>query len=1145
MTAAANEDVNSAEILADAVARARILNDHATSMLVEAAAGTGKTTALVTRLVAMLKSGACELRNVIIMTFTEKAAGELTLRLRTALEEARLGPIDPDERTRCLLALEQLESARVGTIHGFCTDVLKERPIEAKVDPSFEVLAEEEAQAFVHRALHETFESALARPGDGLRRFLRRASSEGEAAEEQLRDAARKLIDHRDHDAPWRRDPFDRDVEIDALMAELDALAALSPNATQPTDYCARSLARLAQFAFDVAARERVAPRDYDGLEAELAKLVKIKEWGWRGSGKFFAPQILRSAVLERRDALKARLDQFLERANANLAACLRTDLEPVLGRYESLKRQSGVLDFLDLLLATRSMLRDQSAVRGELQQRFTHIFVDEFQDTDPVQADIVLLLAADDPTMCEPTMVRPANGKLFLVGDPKQSIYRFRRADIATYERVKEQLARHDIPVLHLTTSFRSLPGIQRVVNAAFSAAMERTSSLAQAEYVPLTEWRKAEAGRPSVIALGIPRPYDKSDRISKTAIAASTPDAVAAFVAWLVHESGWKVIDPATGMETRVAPQHVCLLFRRQKTWIGDDVVRPYLRGLEARNVPHVFTGGPSFHQREEVIAISAIANAIEYPEDALAVYAALHGPFIALSDADLLLYRDRVGPLHPLHKVEIDAVEPGLRPVAEALMLLRNLHLTRNRHPIADTWTRFFDATRAHASLALARGGEQALASAMRILDMARRFDQRRALSFRGFVTLLEEQAERGDASGGDSPPSEEGQDGVRVMTVFKAKGLEFPVVVLCDPTASTGSFADQVIDSTRREAFFPLARLEPIELRERASHAIADNRAEAVRLTYVAATRARDLLVVPACGDEPFEEAWYFAMNRAIYPEKNAWRQGDGRAPGCPVFGDESVSSRSSEAESRGAISVRPGLHRSIGVVWWDPSTLALEIEPAEGVRSDEVLRPVPSVDGGMRAHRAWMDARAAAIEDGSLPTVRVASARVRARLPNRESGTDPRIERVKTEVHEARPEGRRIESLFRGALEMLQPGDRDEVIATLVRARARACGADLEEERAVVRALSAIARHPWFEEATPHHRNVPIAASDERGIIIQGTIDLIRQENDESIAVRILLTEGEPTEAQRAEATILAAALAEASGGMARASILLV
>lgn len=1128
--------------LADAAARARILNDHATSMLVEAAAGTGKTTALVTRLVAMLKGGACELRNVVIMTFTEKAAGELTLRLRAALEDAHLGPGEPNERARCLLALEQLETARVGTIHGFCADLLKERPIEAGVDPSFEVLAEDEAHVLVHRALHETFEAALGNPGEGIRRFLRRASSTGETAQEPLRDAARKLIEHRDHDAPWRRDPLDREGEIDAILMELDALAALSPNALQPTDYCARSIARIARFAFDVAARERMAPRDHDGLEAELASLAKLKEWNWRGSGKFFAPHILRSAVLERRDALKAHLDQFLEHADADLAACLRMDLQPVLGRYESLKRQSGVLDFLDLLLATRHMLRTQHAVRRELGQRFTHLFVDEFQDTDPVQADIVLLLAADDPMVVDPSQARPANGKLFLVGDPKQSIYRFRRADIATYEHVKEQLARAGVPVLHLTTSFRSLPGIQKVVNAAFSQAMEPTDAHVQASYVPLTEWRQADTRRPSVVALGIPRPYDKSDRISKTAIMASTPDAVAAFVAWLVHESGWKVLDPTTHEETPLAPRHVCLLFRRQRAWTGDDVVRPYLRGLEARNVPHVFTGGPSFHQREEVMAMSAVATAIEYPDDALAVYAALHGPFIALNDADLLLYRDRVGPLHPLHKVDIDAVEASLRPVAEALSLLRELHLTRNRHPIADTWTRFFDATRAHVSLALARGGEQALASAMRILDMARRFDQRRALSFRGFVTLLEEQAERGETNG-DSPLGEEGQEGVRVMTVFKAKGLEFPVVVLCDPTASTGSFADQIIDSARREAFFPLARLMPIELRERASNAIAENRAEAVRLTYVAATRARDLLVVPACGDEPFEDAWYFALNRAIYPERSAWRQGDGRAPGCPVFGDESVSSRSSEAEARGALSVRPGLHRSIGVVWWDPSTLALGIEPAEGVRSDEVLRPVPSVDDGMRAHRAWMDARAAAIEDGSIPTLRVASARARARLP--QSETAPWIERVQTEIHGERPQGRRIESLFRGALEAVQPGDREEVIAALVRARARTVGADPEEEHTVVRALCALVRHPWFEEATPHRRHVPIAASDERGVIVHGTIDLIREEEDEHLAVRILLTEEDPTEAQRAEAAILATALADATGKTTRASILLV
>src|SRR5262249_32679310 len=160
--------------------------------------------------------------------------------------------------------------------------------------------------------------------------------------------------------------------------------------------------------------------------------------------------------LLERRAELRAALDDFLRRAGADLAPRLRDELWPVVEGYEALKRRAGCLDFLDLLLGARDLVRGNAAVRAELQRRFTHLFVDEFQATDPLQAEILLLLAADDPRADDWRRARPAPGKLFLVGDPKQSIYRFRRADVALYERVKRQLVAAGAAPLDLSVSFR-----------------------------------------------------------------------------------------------------------------------------------------------------------------------------------------------------------------------------------------------------------------------------------------------------------------------------------------------------------------------------------------------------------------------------------------------------------------------------------------------------------------------------------------------------------------------------------------------------------------------------------------------------------------------------------------------------------------
>src|SRR5207253_7750978 len=186
------------------------------------------------------------------------------------------------------------------------------------------------------------------------------------------------------------------------------------------------------------------------------------KHWRWTGFRRIQG-DFPKSELLERRDRLRAALDDFVRRAGADLAPKLRDELWPVVEAHEDLKKRAGCLDFLDLLLRARDLLRDDTAVRAELQRRFTHVFVDEFQDTDPLQAEILLLLAAADPAERDWRRVRPVPGKLFVVGDPKQSLYRFRRADVALYDAVKRQIVETGGVLVELTTSFRAVPEIQQ----------------------------------------------------------------------------------------------------------------------------------------------------------------------------------------------------------------------------------------------------------------------------------------------------------------------------------------------------------------------------------------------------------------------------------------------------------------------------------------------------------------------------------------------------------------------------------------------------------------------------------------------------------------------------------------------------------
>ncbi len=427
---------------ADERVRERIRSDLGTTLIIEAAAGTGKTTALVSRIVAVIASGLSELDRVVAVTFTEKAAGELKLRLRAEIERGRHQAGDAAARERLTASLEKLEEARIGTIHSFCADLLRERPVEAAVDPMFEVAAEDATSAIFEAAFDRWFEAALANPGEGLRRLLRRPEvTDREGPRPLLRAAARDLLEWRDFDAPWEYQEFARDREIDALVDEIEALGKLASEG-DAEDWLRRALEGLAGAIGEATRLEAVRERDYDALEAALLRLVRGNDryWRWRGAGARFG-EWPRAEIMARRDALRKRLHEFRDRAGANLAPLLREELWPVVEIYRELKQRAGRLDFLDLLLTARDLVRDHAAVRAELQARFTHIFVDEFQDTDPLQAEILLLLAADDPAATDWLEVRPQAGKLFIVGDPKQSIYRFRRADVALYQAIKRRL--------------------------------------------------------------------------------------------------------------------------------------------------------------------------------------------------------------------------------------------------------------------------------------------------------------------------------------------------------------------------------------------------------------------------------------------------------------------------------------------------------------------------------------------------------------------------------------------------------------------------------------------------------------------------------------------------------------------------------
>lgn len=1099
----------------DAAARARIENDLEVTLFVEAAAGTGKTTALVSRIVSVLRSGSGALDRIVAVTFTEKAAGELKLRLREEIEKSRAAePAGSAARENLDAALEKLEAARIGTIHGFCGDLLRERPVEAGVDPLFEIVPEEQSEALLDRAFDHWFQTVLADPPEGVRRVLRRrpAGFNAIGPRQQLRNAANQLIEHRDFEAAWSRDPFDRDAEIDRVLAALEELGPLARDAAKPGDWLAKNLENIDRFTEENRLRELVRGRDHDALESELRSFARTRRngWHWRGRGAYSAEHD-RGELIARRNSVKEDLDALLEAADADLAPCLREELRPVVEAYELLKQRAGVLDFLDLLLRARNLVRDHREVRAELQRRFDHFFVDEFQDTDPLQADLLLLLAGDDPDCASPAEVTPRPGKLFLVGDPKQAIYRFRRADVATYEATKQQLLARGAEVVHLTTSFRAVPSIQAAINAAFEPMMgSRTGDLTQAQYVPLQPSRSEASGQPSIVAMPAPRPYGDFGTIVQWRIDDSLPGAVGGFVDWLIRESGWTVEEG--GERVPVRARHVCLLFRRFKNF-RDDVTRPYARALEARRVPHVLVGGHSFHDREEVLALRNALCAIEWPEDELRVFATLRGPLFALGDDALLAFRHKTKSLHPLAPREEFEFDEAEAEVAEALRILARLHVTRNRTACADTVSRLLAAVRAHAGIAIWPTGEQALANCLRVVDMARRFERRGAVSFRGFVEFLEDSAERGDAQ--DAPVVEEGTEGVRIMTAHRAKGLEFPVVILTDPNCNaTRELPQRFVDPERNLWAETLCGCAPKDLLEHRESEVARDYAEAIRLAYVAATRARDLLVVPVVGD-PYERdkpGWIQALDPVVNPLP-AERRNARRAPGCPQFGTDSVLTRPSNARSGPRSSVSPGLHTprtgDHSVVWWDPAVLDFDRQEEVGLRQQRILEADEAgvtAEESIRAHADWQQRRAEMLARGEQASRSVQSITQLAETAGdsaEPAATPPdvRFEQVEGD-RSARPRGRRFGTLVHATLAVVDLDADPEHVGAAAIAEGRLLGASEGEVAAAADAVRAALTHPLLARAANAdqlRRETPVLQQRPDGSLAEGVVDLAFRE----------------------------------------------
>lgn len=1110
--------------LVDQAARDRIRTGLNESLWVEAAAGTGKTHELVQRLVNLLGQGV-PVQNIVAVTFTRKAAGELKLRLRQALEEARRDPGRTPTHPALNQALLQLEDARVGTIHSFCAEMLHERPVQAGIDPNFVELDEGEARRLYDRVFRRFIQQRLAEPSATLGRALARPpgfDNRGPLA--RLADAGWELVRWRDFDAPWQTDTLDLGAHLEHFADRVIELSDLSEQRSRDDDDLYRALAPAREWVGWLQRAELDGGRTEPAMEARLLGLLpqlkraKPKKFG------MYAEGLSRLDLLETRDKLLLDLEAFKRRADAQLAVGLRQELSEVVTAYEAYKHRLGALDFEDLLLVVRDLLRDDPEVRAYLQARFTHLLVDEFQDTDPLQTEILLLLSADDPAESDWHLVRPRPGSLFLVGDPKQSIYRFRRADVLQYQRVRSQLAAQGVARVQLSHSFRATAQIQDAINLAFSPHMSKGGD-GQPSYVPLQGGPPAPPEQPALLAVPVPYPHGRYG-VTGFAVAQDLPRALGGFLQWLLQDSGWTVRRPGgSGEREPVAAHHVALLFRRLSSG-AKDLTRPYVAQLEQRDIPHLLVGSRSFQAREEIDALVAACSAIEWPEDELSVLATLRGPLLAIADDLLLRYRQHAKSLHPLSP-RPNGLPADLNCVREALDLLQTLWASRNSRPLPTTVNHLLAATRAHASFGLRPAGDQVLANVQRVVDMARGFEMQGGLSFRGFVERLIEETQRPRSH--ESPTFEEDAPGVRLMTVHSAKGLEFPIVVLAD--IGSGNRAvnpGRSLHADKRRVGLRLMDCSPRELLDQLDTERQLEEEEAVRLAYVAATRARDLLVLPGVGEgtsglfaknDP-RTSWTAPLEKVFYPPVQRYRRPD-PAPGVPIVHHQTVLGLP-DNQQRNKACIAPGQHvgRAGGppVVWMDPTQLKPSAPLHSGLVHERYLAKdeAGAAEASLSAYQAWRSQHIEVTEAGQTSAVDLISASETDLGPEGFSGF---VEPVLIAKDPARPKGARFGTLVHAILRDVDFEAEAASIEDLSAMHGRLLGATPQEVEAAVGPVQSALQHDLLQRArraSRRHREYPVLFDTDEGQRVDGSIDLTFLEDGAWVVVDFK-TDADPQE----------------------------
>ena len=1050
--------------LADATARTQIRDQLASTLFVDAGAGSGKTASLVGRVVGLVLTGGLALRNVAAVTFTEKAAAELRDRLREEFENARTDAAQQGDDARVAAAdaaLDDLDGAAIGTLHSFAQRILGEHPIEAGLPPLIEVSDEVRSQI--------TFEDRWAT----VRRSLLDEPDMHEALVLALVSGIR--LDHL------------RAIAL-KFNAEWDRLdAAVLAHGMPPVPSV--DVARLVESTRET---RNLARHCSDGGDRLLANLVAFTKWVDRLQQAADAPAQL--GVLAEAEGLRfshgkkanwaCDLDdvrQGIKDAQAGAAALQQRVIDRVLRRLAFRiaeatiaaareRQREGRLEFHDLLVLAREVLRSPghgAAVREALAIRYQRLLLDEFQDTDPIQIELALRIsggaAANGNDWRE---LAPPDGRLFVVGDPKQSIYRFRRADIATYLEAQSRIGTR----VALTTNFRTTPPLIRWVNHVFDRLIVEMPD-SQPAYLPLDTHREDAPGGARVIALGADA---HSSELKADDVREEEALDVAAIIQSAISEE-WCVYDVRKQEWRAVALDDIAILVPARTSL-------PILEEtLDAAGIPYRAEASSLVYRTPEVRDLLMVARAADDPSDVLATVASLRSPLFGCGDDDLWTWKDARCSFSILAPFPDDM--PASHPVRDALAYLRQLHDDARLVAPSALLDR---VVRDRRMLEVVAGEPRARDVWRRlrfVVDQARAWTDAGGGSLRDYLAWARRQGEE-SARVAEAVLPETDAKSVRIMTIHSAKGLEFPVVILSGLSSRPGGGRGSA------EVLWPRAGGYEVKLGKSAktgdfdTHKPIDEEMshhERLRLLYVGCTRARDHLVV--------------SLHRA---ERKKAPEGD----------DAKTSAELLAEASTGAPAIAPFIRAESPAAHVDASV--------------QVTKPVSYDEWSARV----LGARAAAARTSAVSASSLEGATLRssggegADAKQVTAGLDKGPRNLELPPWNKGRYGTAVGRAVHGALQTTRLSD-GHGLAEAVHAQALAEGV-LDFEPVVKQLCEAALASPVITHAATrrHWRESYVGTTVVNGVILEGYLDLVYEDHDGSLVIVDYKTDAVPSAALR-------------------------